>query len=642
MQRKNLVKTIIIFALLIWSVWNLYPTYKMQTLTAEEIEQLKLEGKYNDLEARAIKRGLDLQGGIYLLLEVDFAKLIENLAVRKDEQFEQILQVCKEEIRKDLTLDFFQVLKDEFADRNIPLNRYFFTRLDDDAKIITDLNIEADDAIDRTLQILRNRIDQFGVSEPNFQKRGDRRIIVELPGIQEIERAKQLIGKTAQLEFTMLLDSDIATNVLREIDNTVKKNRSDSTSNTSITSTPDSTDLASTDQDSASSRVIRAEDLFGTVNIQSDLATAANDTSTLNVNEEFFGKNPFLALLRDLRGQGGEVAVPEANRFAVEKILSLPEVQKVIPADAKFLWSDKPIKYQEDSFWQLYLVKKEPGLTGKYLTDANVQIGGGQSFQNAGQAVVQFEMNSEGARIFARLTGANINKRMAIVLDDNVYSAPVIRSKIRGSGVIEGIDEMKEAQEIAIVLRAGALPAPVQIIEERTVTASLGEDSIRKGTTSAIVGFVLVVIFMLIYYKLSGIVANIALLMNLVVIFAILAYFHATLTLPGVAGIILTIGMAVDSNVLIFERVREELRSGKTVRAAIDTGYAKALSAILDANVTTLISAAVLYQFGTGPIRGFALTLSIGILVSLFTSLIVTRVIFDFLTSKFSFKTLSI
>ena len=231
---------------------------------------------------------------------------------------------------------------------------------------------------------------------------------------------------------------------------------------------------------------------------------------------------------------------------------------------------------------------------------------------------------------------------MAIVLDDNVYSAPVIRSKIRGSGVIEGIDEMKEAQEIAIVLRAGALPAPVQIIEERTVTASLGEDSIRKGTTSAIVGFVLVVIFMLIYYKLSGIVANIALLMNLVVIFAILAYFHATLTLPGVAGIILTIGMAVDSNVLIFERVREELRSGKTVRAAIDTGYAKALSAILDANVTTLISAAVLYQFGTGPIRGFALTLSIGILVSLFTSLIVTRVIFDFLTSKFSFKTLSI
>ena len=388
--------------------------------------------------------------------------------------------------------------------------------------------------------------------------------------------------------------------------------------------------------------MIRAEDLFGTVNIQSDLATAANDTSTLNVNEEFFGKNPFLALLRDLRGQGGEVAVPEANRFAVEKILSLPEVQKVIPADAKFLWSDKPIKYQEDSFWQLYLVKKEPGLTGKYLTDANVQIGGGQSFQNAGQAVVQFEMNSEGARIFARLTGANINKRMAIVLDDNVYSAPVIRSKIRGSGVIEGIDEMKEAQEIAIVLRAGALPAPVQIIEERTVTASLGEDSIRKGTTSAIVGFVLVVIFMLIYYKLSGIVANIALLMNLVVIFAILAYFHATLTLPGVAGIILTIGMAVDSNVLIFERVREELRSGKTVRAAIDTGYAKALSAILDANVTTLISAAVLYQFGTGPIRGFALTLSIGILVSLFTSLIVTRVIFDFLTSKFSFKTLSI
>jgi len=267
MQRKNLVKTIIILALLIWSVWNLYPTYKMQTLTAEDVEQLKLEGKYNDLEARAIKRGLDLQGGIYLVLEVDFAKLCDNLAERKDEQFEQILQVCKEEIRKDLKLDFFQVLKDQFAAQNLPLNRYFYTRLDDDTKIMADLNVEADDAIDRSLQILRNRIDRFGVSEPNFQKRGDRRIIVELPGMQDIERAKELIDMTAQLEFTILIDSDIATKVLQEIDKTVKKNRSDSTSIISSTSTPDSTDLASTDPDSVISKVIRAEDLFGTANI---------------------------------------------------------------------------------------------------------------------------------------------------------------------------------------------------------------------------------------------------------------------------------------------------------------------------------------------------------------------------------------
>jgi preprotein translocase subunit SecD len=361
------------------------------------------------------------------------------------------------------------------------------------------------------------------------------------------------------------------------------------------------------------------------------------------VNQEFFAENPFLALLFDFRGQGGEIGVPQANRYAVEKILSDPDLQKVIPGDAEFLWSSKSIPFRDDFFWQLYMVKEEPGLTGKYLTDADVQIGGGGSFQTAGQAVVQFELNSEGARTFARLTGANVGKRMAIVLDDNVYSAPVIRSKIpRGSGVIEGIDDMKEAQEIAIVLRAGALPAPVKIIEERTVGPSLGADSIEKGTKSAAIGFIVVVLFMLVYYRMSGAIADLALLMNMVFVFAVLAGFGFTLTLPGVAGIILTIGMAVDANVLIFERIREEIRSGKTVRSAIDNGYARAFSAILDANVTTLISAVVLYQFGTGPIRGFALTLSIGILSSLFTALVVSRVVFDFLTSRFVFKKLSI
>lgn len=637
MQRNYLIRVIIIFALLIWSAWSLYPTIRLQTLSQNKIEELKLKGEYNNLEAKSIKRGLDLQGGIYLVLEVDFAKLSENLAERRDEQFEDMLQYCKDETRKNPDLDFFQVLRDQFIAQNMTLNRYFGTRLDDDDKIIADLNQEADDAIDRSLQILRNRIDQFGISEPNFQKRGDRRIIVELPGIQEIERAKELIGKTAQLEFTMLLDNDIAEKTLREIDETVKKSRPDSSL---ITSELDSSStLTETDQDTTEEKVIRAEDLFGSASSSSDTAEAASDTSALQVNQQLFADNPFLALLANL---GGDVAVLEANRFAVERILAQPDVQQVIPSDAEFLWSDKSIPFQGENFWQLFLVKKEPGITGRYLTDANVQIGSGD-FQTAGQAVVQFEMNSEGARIFARLTAANINKRMAIVLDDNVFSAPVIRGKIpRGSGVIENIPEMEEAQEIAIVLRAGALPAPVQIMEERTVTASLGEDSIRKGSLSTIIGFSIVIVFMVVYYRLSGIVANIALFMNIFVIFAILAYFHFTLTLPGVAGIILTIGMAVDANVLIFERIREEIRNGKTVRAGIDAGYARATSAILDANVTTLITAVVLYQFGTGPIRGFALTLAIGILTSLFTALVVTRVIFDFVTTKFSFRKLSI
>ncbi|RKY89418.1 protein translocase subunit SecD, partial [candidate division KSB1 bacterium] len=288
-------------------------------------------------------------------------------------------------------------------------------------------------------------------------------------------------------------------------------------------------------------------------------------------------------------------------------------------------------------------VKKEPELTGKYLNDADVQIGGGSSLASAGQPVVTMKMNSEGAKIFARVTGANVGRRLAIVLDNKVYSAPRINTKIpHGNAIIEGMADMKEAKDLAIVLRAGALPAPVKIIEERTVGPSLGADSIRKGTKSAIIGLILVIVFMMIYYRLSGLIADIALVMNLIIILAVLAGFHFTLTLPGVAGIILTIGMAVDANVLIFERIREELRTGKTIRASIDAGYSRAFTTILDANITTLITAIVLYQFGTGPIRGFALTLSIGILSSMFTALVVTRLIFDYITEKFALRKLSI
>lgn len=644
MARKNLVKTLLILAILGWSFWKLYPTVYLQTLSPEKIDRLKLEGKYDKLQANAIKRGLDLQGGIYLVLEVDLPQLVIDLAKHKDDLFYQIINECKEELKKNPDARFLDILQAKFREKKIPLNRYFGTRLDSDADIIKQLDKEANDAIDRSLQIIRNRVDQFGVSEPNIQKRGNRRIVVELPGIQNIERAKDLIGKTALLEFRMLIDPDVTTNVLQKIDEAVKAKQRKGKGKAETRPAAKKKQKAETKpaaKDTTGKEIIRAEDLFG--GGTSDTSKTAADTTALEVNKEFFQEHPFLSLLRDFRSQGGEIAVPQKNRYAVEKILSDPNIQKLIPPDAEFLWSAKPIPYRDDYYWQLYLVKKEPELTGKYLTDAKVQIGSASSFQSAGKPIVAFQLNSEGARIFARVTGANINKRMAIVLDRHVYSAPVIRSKIpRGSGIIEGIGEMDEAKEIAIVLRAGALPAPVHIIEERTVGPSLGADSIRKGTQSAILGLIVVVLFMIFYYRLSGAIADVALIMNLIVILAVLAGFHFTLTLPGVAGIILTIGMAVDANVLIFERIREELRAGKTVRAAIDTGYSRAFSAIFDANVTTLITAVVLYQFGTGPIRGFALTLSIGILTSMFTALVVTRVIFDYLTARFSLRKLSI
>ncbi|MBC8278266.1 MAG: protein translocase subunit SecD, partial [FCB group bacterium] len=296
-----------------------------------------------------------------------------------------------------------------------------------------------------------------------------------------------------------------------------------------------------------------------------------------------------------------------------------------------------------NKYYSLYYLKKEPELTGAYLRDAQVQIGSGSSPGSAGLPTVSFELNRQGARIFSRVTGANTEKFLAIVLDEKVHMAPRIKTKIPdGRGIIEGSSDMEEARDLAIVLRAGALPAPVDIIEERTVGPSLGHDSVSQGTVSGLSGLAVVILFMIWYYRLGGIIADLALMLNLVFVMSILAGFHGTLTLPGIAGIILTIGMAVDANVLIFERIREELRTGKTVKASIDAGYSRAIVTILDANVTTLIAAVVLYQFGSGPMRGFALTLMIGIIASMFTAIVVTRAVFDWITGRFTLKTLKI
>ena len=315
------------------------------------------------------------------------------------------------------------------------------------------------------------------------------------------------------------------------------------------------------------------------------------------------------------------VPVDKVEKF--KQLLELPEIQKILQesgGNGIFLWGSKPV--HNDQYYQVYLVNKNIELTGETIVDARPATGDPNDPQ---------------------VTGANIGKRLAIILDDKVFLAPSLRVKINnGRARITGLETMNEANDLAIVLKAGALPAPVQIIEERTVGPSLGVDSINAGTLSAIIGLLLVMLFMFVYYKLSGLVADFALILNIVFIMAILAYFHGTLTLPGIAGIILTIGMAVDANVLIFERVREELDRGKTIRASIDTGYGKAFITILDANVTTFIAGIVLYTFGSGPIQGFALTLMIGIVASMFTAIVVTRVIFDYTLEKRSIKKLSI
>lgn len=646
MRRNNKLRWIIVIAAIMSSFYYLYPTIQFESMNDEQREELYLQGKLKDIQKKVIKRGLDLQGGMYLVLEVDLVSLFEQLAENKDERFTLFVEKLKLSETENPDENFFVLLDNLIETEDIKLNRYYSTRKRDDKSISEYLTEQSEDGIDKTLEILRNRIDQFGVAEPNIQKIGKKRIIIELPGVHDIERAKELIGKTALLEFKLLKDNETTNTVLKRINDHLKFKRAKLAgmeSDTLAEESEDETQVAveeskATREDS----VVTLADLFGE-EIETDTVEESAAGDSLLVDRQTFEENPFYAIFADLRAVGGEIGVPENNINAVKKIIDSPEIKRLLSKDSEFLWSNDPDFVGNMNYYELYLVKREPELTGSVITEANVNIGSGYNMATAGKPEVTMTMNREGSRVWSRVTGANIGNRIAIVMDNKVMSAPVVRSKIpNGSSVIEGMGDMSEAQDLAIVLRAGALPAPVDIIEERTVGPSLGADSVRMGSISAVIGLALVMLFMFIYYRFSGIISVAALLLNIMFILAILAGFHATLTLPGLAGIILTFGMAVDANVLIFERIREELKTGKTIRAAIDAGYSRAFITIFDANVTTFLAAIVLYQFGTGAIKGFAVTLSIGIICSMFTAIVFTRLIYDFVTERFGMKTLSI
>jgi protein-export membrane protein SecD len=460
MNRSIQWRAIITALIVILALAYLYPTYQWYRKSPEE--KGRLEKSKDKILGKILRLGLDLRGGMHLVLEVDLSKLPEGTS--------------------------------------------------------------PSDAMERALEIIRNRVDQFGVAEPLIARQGDKWIVVELPGVKDPERAVELIGKTALLEFKL-------------VDDKVK--------------------------------------------------------------------------ISDILDSEGKVDPSK-----------IPTGYEVLPSGGE----------------TVYLVKQEPEITGAALTNARVRIGGQYNMP-----YVAVDFNKEGAAKFAKVTQVNIERNLAIVLDGQVQSAPVIKSKIPdGHAVIEGNFTMEEARNLAIVLRAGALPAPVTVIENRTVGPTLGRDSIRAGLLAGGIGLICVICFMVMYYSLSGLVADLALVLNLIILLGMMAYFRATLTLPGIAGIILTIGMSVDANVLINERIREELRAGKTVRVAIDTGYQKAFSAILDSNVTTLIAAAFMFQFGTGPVKGFAVTLSLGILISMFTAIVVTHMVFDMVLAGRRVEKLSI
>jgi len=493
------------------------------------------------LPSDKIHLGLDLKGGMHLLLELDMAKMMQNLSERKftalkdamirdgvrflalDMKGNTVSVAVKAEQKEKL----YNLVGKEFPDIKAGTTKTegdtFFVDFVFSDKELTSLK---DNAVRQALETIRNRIDQFGVSEPVIVKQGENQILVQLPGIEDPQRALDLIGRTAQLEFK-LVDEDNA-------------------GRASSGSVPDGDELL----------------MMRTKNRETGIATTT------------------------------------------------------------------PI-----------LLKKQALLTGELLTDAKVSIGG--EFRN--EPYVGIEFNSEGARIFDKITAENVGKRLAIVLDNTVYSAPVVKERISGGRAsITGGFTMEEAKDLAIVLRAGALPAPVKVVQNITIGPTLGQDSIRKGIRATILGALLIVIFMIVYYRGCGVIANIALFLNLIYLLGAFSALKATMTLPGIAGIALTIGMGVDSNVLIFERIREELRLGKTVRAAVDAGYSKAWVAIFDSHVTTLITACVLFVFGTGPIKGFAVTLIIGMVINLFTAVFGSKAIFDWILQKFKPRTLSI
>ena len=618
---------LVILVILGWSFYSLWPSIKYQSLSNEDKESLREQGKLSQIESRVIRQGLDLKGGMFIALEADIPALVKSLASNRNEKFNNLLSEVTNDFKSDKNTNFFDIFRNKVQNSNMKIVRYFHeygSNLDD---IILALEQETEDSINRVLEILQNRIDQFGVAEPTIQKQGKYRILVELAGVQDSDRARALLQSTALLEFYLVKNSAATNEIIVQLDNILKEAVSSEDLESLIAeSTID--DKTDNEKQSPDDNVTTIDEIFG----ETDVATS--DSSDLIID------SPLQSLIEFVQG---DMVVKSKNLYALKKLLNEEGAKlKLKSSTGQFLFSNNSEQLgTSGEYFRLYYLEATPELTGGVVEKAKANLGslGGGS---AGLPVVSLDMNSEGAKTWSRVTGANVGQRIAIVLDNKVHMAPNIREKIPGGRTqIEGFADINEAKDIAIILRAGALPAPVNIVEERTVGPSLGADSISRGQKSILIGLGIVFIFMLIYYKISGAIANFALIWNIILILAVLASLGATLTLPGIAGLILTVGMCIDSNVIIFERIREELSKGKTPKSAIEAGYNRAITTIIDANLTTVIASLVLYQFGTGPIKGFATVLFWGILISMFTAVYVTRTIFYTITKK-SIKTLSI
>ena len=638
-MQENGFKIFATLAFLAVSLWYLFPTLQ-NYLMENRIEDLPPEERVEyvnenyteirDVSERALKLGLDLQGGMHVTLQVRMDALIRALAADTDEAFNQALTTARQ--RSDETGDdFVDVFIETFEEQepDVRLSRYFrstganITRRSDNAEVAQYLRDEADEAVVRAVSIVRERVDRYGVSEPSIQRQGSSRIVVELPGVDDPQRVRDLLRGTARLEFRLMADpAELAASrnrIIAYYDNL----GDEEVAADAAAAMADTTALTAAD----TTADLEAEDLA-----EGDTTEALDDLLGLDEGAEQI-QNPLLRVLSPVPGESVRFgAVAERDTAEAAALLRRPEVRQLLPPNVNLLYTAKAeaqTETGEDIYYLLGVRGGEPELTGDVITEARPDF---DPYTN--EPEISITMNTEGAQTWSRHTGANVGKPVSIVLDGLVYSYPTIIDKIpSGRTSITGVTRT-EAEDVVVILKSGALPAPVDIVEERTVGPSLGAASIRAGTISVLVGFLFVVVFMVFYYQTAGLVADLALMLNILFIFGILAAFGATLTLPGIAGIVLTIGMAVDANVLIFDRIREEMASGKTLKAAIDGGYAKALSAIADANITTFFVGVILYSFGVGPIQGFAVTLMAGILASLFTAIVVTRIVFDYFVAE--------
>ncbi len=519
-------KVLSLIILLALSAYALWPSFRYYTMSPEQRQALPSE-TVESMRDNALNLGLDLQGGMHLVLELDRSTL---------------------------------------QPAEVPA------------------------AMDRAIEVLRNRVDRFGVAEPNIQRQGEDRIVVELPGLLDKERAVRLIGQTALLEFKLLKNENEARRLIERIDRALALR--------TVAADADSEEIAY--------------------------------TQPLLERMPFWPEMPF-----------GGAFFTEAEKGDIDELLSKVDVDSLLPVDAELHWSRSTEAYQGYLGRVLYVTDRRAQMDGSGVSNAARRIGGDPARPNASS--VSLQLNAQGARKFRRITSQNVGRYLAIVLDSLVASAPLIKERIASTQAsITGNFTDEEAKDLSIVLQVGALPAEINIIQEMTVGPSLGADSIRMGVQAALYGALAVVIFMLIYYRGCGALALLALILNMIFLLAALAGMRGTLTLPGIAGMVLTIGMAVDANVLIFERIREELRTGKKVRSAVEAGYNRAFRTILDANVTTLISSGVLWWIASGPIQGFATTLFIGILANLYTAVLVTRMILESWASRKGVETISI